>query len=143
MAELTRREKALTALASMPNGQATPVQVIKILFLMEKRAPNALGGAKFEFVPYDYGPFDQSVYTELERLSREGYIEIVDGKPRRYALTDNGRVQASVVRAKIDQHFVTYFDSLGRWIAQLTFAQLVNAIYREYPEMRANSIFRG
>lgn len=143
MAHLTRSEEALVALASMPKGQATPVQAIKMLFLMEKKAPDALGGAKFDFVPYDYGPFDQGVYTELDGLSREGHVEILDGKPRRYVLTAKGREYAEVVKAKLEGRFVTYFENLGQWIATRTFAQLVNAIYTEFPEMRANSIFRG
>lgn len=143
MGEFTRSEEALVALASMPAGRATPVQAVKMLFLMEKKASEALGGAKYHFVPYDYGPFDQSVYTELDGLRNAGLIEVIEGRPRLYHLTESGRQTASAAVGRLDPHVAEYFSKLGRWIASLSFSQLVSAIYREYPEMRANSIFRG
>ncbi len=143
MTNLSRRDEALVALASMPNGQATPVQAIKMRCLMEKKAAAAIGGAKFSFVPYDYGPFDHGVYVELDGLAREGHVAIVEGKPRRYLLTPKGNEEAAQVLARLDGTVADYFARLGRWIASMTFTQLVSAIYQEYPEMRANSIFRG
>ena len=59
MARLSRQERALVALHAIPSGQATPVQAVKMLFLMEKEATDGIGGPEFNFVPYDYGPFDQ------------------------------------------------------------------------------------
>jgi hypothetical protein len=143
MAHLTRREEALVALGVMPTRQASPVQVVKMLFLMENRVPGAIGGAKFSFVPYDYGPFDQGVYSELETLRQEGFIEIIEARPRLYRLTDRGRGEAAKAMERLDVGVSAYLSQLGSWISRLSFAQLVSTIYSEYPEMRANSIFRG
>jgi hypothetical protein len=33
-------------------------------------------GRPFEFAPYDYGPLEQAVYNEAERLSYHGDVEI-------------------------------------------------------------------
>jgi hypothetical protein len=143
MAYLTRPEEVLVALRSMPLGQATPVQAVKMLFLMEKKVPQQLGGAKFNFVPYDYGPFDQAVYSELDGLQRRGLVEIIEGQPRVYRLTHAGQFEAADLTRRLDNNVSDFLTRMGSWIASLNFAQLVSAIYREYPEMRANSIFRS
>ena len=143
MPRFSAEEEVLIALDAMPNGQATPVQAVKMLFLMEKKIPHAIGEANFHFVPYDYGPFDQKVYSELEFLGRKNLLDIVDGKPRLYRLTSKGRAEASQVRNQLDPALSSYLSELGTWISRLSFSQLVSAIYSAYPEMRANSIFRG
>jgi uncharacterized protein len=143
MAHLTRQEEALVALRAMPSGEATPVQVVKMLFLMEKEAAEAIGGAKFNFVPYDYGPFDQGVYSELEALRCSGLIDVIEGRPRIYRLTQQGRVEAEKVMGRLDGQISAFFSNIGNWMSRLSFGQLVAAIYNRYPDMRANSIFRG
>jgi uncharacterized protein YwgA len=143
MAHLDRQEEALVALHAFPAGQATPVQAVKMLFLMEKEAADGIGGAKYRFVPYDYGPFDQGVYVELEDLARRGLVEVVEGRPRVYRLTETGRVEAAKAMARLDENVSGLISRIGIWMSRLTFAQLVTAIYDRYPEMRANSIFRG
>jgi hypothetical protein len=143
MDRLTPKDEVLAALASMPDRSATPVQIIKMLFLIEKQVSERIGGTNFHFVPYDYGPFDQSVYSELEALRRDGLIEIIDGRPRIFVLTAEGSTEASKVLARLEPIVVDFFSRLGTWITGLTFSQLVSAIYNKYPEMRANSVFRG
>lgn len=143
MAHLSRQDEALVALNALPGGEATPVQAVKMLFLMEKEAADGIGGAKFEFVPYDYGPFDQGVYVELEALARRGLVEIIESRPRIYRLTEPGVAEAAAVMARLDQNVSQLISRIGNWMSTLTFAQLVSAIYDRYPDMRANSIFRG
>jgi hypothetical protein len=143
MAYLTRSEEVLVALGAMPMRQATPVQAIKMLFLMEKKVPLGIGGAKFNFVPYDYGPFDQDVYLELDRLQRAGLVEVLEGRPRIYRLTADGQRDASAIMGRLDREVSNFLTRVGSWMAGLSFAQLITAIYREFPEMRTNSIFRG
>ena len=36
----------------------------------------------------------------------------------------------------------SFLTRLGTWVRSLGFKELVSAIYREFPEMRANSVFR-
>jgi len=127
----------------MPTGEATPVQVVKMLFLIEEEAKDGIGGAKFHFVPYDYGPFDQGVYVELNDLARQGLVEIIESRPRVYRLTELGRAEAAKAMARLDEKFSGLIYKFGKWMSGLTFAQLVTAIYDRYPKMRANSIFRG
>lgn len=143
MVHFSRKEEALVALGATPSAQATPVQAVKLLFLMEKRVPNEIGGVKYNFTPYDYGPFDSQVYSDLEDLGKMGLVEVIYQKPRLYRLTTAGQQQASNLLARMDPHVSAYIQSLAAWVTGVTFAQLVSAIYNEFPEMRANSIFQG
>jgi hypothetical protein len=47
------------------------VQVQKLFFLLDENIAADLGGRQFSFEPYDYGPFDRAVYSELELLARQ------------------------------------------------------------------------
>lgn len=142
MTDFSQEDAALVALAAMPGGNSTPVQIMKMLFLMDRKAPGAFGGPKFNFAPYDYGPFDRSVYEAVETLATRRLVEIVGGRPRMYRLTEEGRTEASILADRIQPAFLDYFQHLGSWISSLGFSQLVSAIYREFPDMRVNSVFR-
>lgn len=142
MTDFSQEDAALVALAAMPDGSSTPVQIMKMLFLMDRKVPAAFGGPKFNFAPYDYGPFDRSVYDAVETLATRGLVDIVGGHPRIYRLTNEGRAEAARVASQLQPTFSDYFRQLGSWIASLGFAQLVSAIYREFPDMRVNSVFR-
>ena len=71
----------------------SPVQVQKLFFLIDKNAGVQIGGPFFNFVPYAYGPFDKTVYTELKLLADSGLIEIsYNSRPsqRYYQLSQAG-----------------------------------------------------
>src|SRR5258706_16230856 len=79
--------------AMTPGGvyQYTPVQVQKLLFLLDRQIPEHTGGPHFHFEPYHYGPFDRNVYTQLDLLSARGLVAIDNtAAPRRFTLTAGG-----------------------------------------------------
>jgi hypothetical protein len=43
---------------------------------------------------------------------------------------------------ELPQEATDYIKSAGEFVRRLSFNKLVSSIYKEYPEMRANSIFR-
>lgn len=133
----------LAALAADP-GEWTPVQVQKMFFLLEQRAAHVVG-RHWSFKPYDYGPFDAGVYRELERLGERGLVVISpDGQgSRRYRLTEPGRAEGARVLASLAPSTAEYIGRLAAWVRSLSFAQLVSAIYRDFPEMKVNSVFNG
>ncbi len=145
---LTERQKYVLAVfaAAGDDVQFSPAQVQKLFFLLDKKISPSIGGQKFDFQPYDYGPFDRAVYEELDLLSRQGYIQIHQGSTpagRRYMLTLTGSRQgASALSGYVDRAR-NYMGEAARWVRSLSFAQLVGSIYNAYPEMKANSIFQG
>lgn len=139
---LTRDQVVLAALTPAGGAAHTPVQVQKLMFLLDRRLPEMSG--HFHFTPYHYGPFDQNVYHALDALANQGLVEIVStGKWRNYRLTAEGQALGQAVVDGLSQRAASYLSELSRFVRHLSFSQLVSAIYKAYPEMRANSVFQG
>ena len=141
-----RQELVLAALvAGESNSELSPVQAQKLFFLIDKNVADVLGGAQYNFEPYDYGPFDSAVYSDLDWLAQpqESCVEIVRaGRYRTYRLTERGRSIGLQKLQQLDPSVQNYFNQAKDWIKALSFQDLVRAIYKAYPETRTNSIFR-
>lgn len=134
----------LAALSPAGTGSFTPVQVQKLFFLLDKNVEEQIGGTHFDFLPYDYGPFDSAVYHELESLHEEGLVEVLERERhgrRIYRLTAEGLKEGQLALSELDEPVQQYISSLVEWVRSLSFSQLVSAIYRKYPEMKENSVF--
>ena len=140
-------DKKLIVLASFAasNGKThTPAQIQKLLFLIDKSIPTMVQGPHFNFKPYDYGPFDQSIYTVLEGLYQEGLVEIVESGQtwKKYSLTPKGQELGQEVLNSIESKGREFIREISMFVLSLSFPQLISAIYKAYPEMKQNSVFR-
>jgi uncharacterized protein YwgA len=142
---MNRDNLVLAALAAGGVGASySPVQVQKLLFLLDREVAALTGGPHFDFQPYDYGPFDSGVYAAIEGLRSRGSAEIVTtGYYRRYLLTEEGFKAGILQLDLMDPKLKDYIQQLVKWIRSLSFNQLVAAIYNRYPDMKVNSVFRG
>jgi uncharacterized phage-associated protein len=143
---MTREQIVLAALASSNGATHTPVQVQKLLFLIDKQIPLAVHGPHFNFEPYDYGPFDSQVYDTLDHLNSEGLIETefsANLRWKKYRTTEAGLEQGNRILGQLDTNTAEYIRELSSWVRGLSFADLVSSIYNAYPEMKVNSIFQG
>lgn len=142
---MDRKDAVLAGLA--PAGCSSlyrPVQVQKLFFLIDKLAAEQMGGPFFAFTPYNYGPFDKAVYETLEELAAEGLVELIPEKTwTDYRLTEAGEERGRDALSSLPESVRDYLTTLSEWVRSLSFAQLVSAIYRTYPEMRVNSVFQG
>ena len=149
MAERTVLHRTQYVLASMSvagQSQFSPVQVQKLFFLLDQNVSSNIGGPFFKFEAYDYGPFDKEVYHEIELLQCEGMIEIVGmswNRGRAYKITDSGLRQGNDYLGVLPARVKSYIEDLVQWVLRQSFSQLVSFIYREYPDMKVNSVFRG
>jgi hypothetical protein len=101
-----------------------------------------LGGPHFAFRPYDYGPFDSAVYDQLTVLGFTGHIQVSgSGRYRSYGLTPKGYTEGQQILSTLPEQTVDFLREVAQWVRRLSFQQLVAAIYREYPDMKVNSIF--
>ena len=126
------------------NGKPySPVQMQKLLFLLDREA-GLSDGPFFDFQPYSYGPFDKAVYEVLEDLAASSLVTINhDGVTRIYSLTPAGQSAANGILKKIQSLPVRrYFRSVSKFVHEHSFTQLISAIYKAYPEMKVNSVFR-
>ncbi len=141
---MERKNYVLAVMATAGGTEHTPVQIQKLFFLLDKKIPGAVGGPYFDFVAYDYGPFDSEVYEVIHELEDDGDAETCDGSLRRYKLTAPGQQKgSSLLLEEFDLQTGEYIKKLSAWVRSLSFAELVSAVYQEFPEMKANSVFRG
>jgi hypothetical protein len=143
---LERKAFVLAAMAASKGALHTPVQVQKLFFVIDRKVGSLVGGPHFNFEPYDYGPFDRDLYRTLDELSCAGLVEVVvdeDIRRRRYRLTPTGQLEGQLALEKLPEQVSVYLTRLSEFIRSLSFGELVSAIYKEFPEMKANSIFQG
>ena len=144
---MNRRDLVLAILAAADGRTFTPVQIQKAVFVICDRVPGIIDdGPGFNFEPYDYGPFDSDVYSELAQLQRSGEAVIApsgQGNWNTYAATDAGVNRGDTILGGLDDERQGYIIRVSDWVRSLSFTSLVRSIYEAYPQMRANSIFRG
>ena len=142
-----RKSVVLAILAAGGGGTFTPTQLQKAAFLVSQNLTEVFaGGSRFSFAPYNYGPFDAGVYHEAEALKAEAMAEIANsaqGRWREYSASQAGVQRGEVVLNSLAPKHQEYIRLVAAWVRSLSFQQLVRSIYDHYPEMRANSIFRG
>ena len=140
---MKRQDWTVLAL-SFANGRGlSAVQLQKALFLLERGLPEEVGPKFYNFTPYNYGPFDSSVYKDADVLADQSLVNISKptGRYTVYSITPEGAKAAKQLEAKAPARAVQHLKDIVEWIQTLTFAQLVRAIYARYPEMKANSVF--
>lgn len=140
---MTKKDWALLAI-SVANGRGlSAVQLQKALFLLEQGVPKEIGPDFYNFRPYNYGPFDSRVYTDAESLSENNLVTLIKptGRYTVYNVTPEGAARAQDLASKAPPRAIQHLKAVVTWIQGLTFAQLVRAIYAQYPDMKANSVF--
>lgn len=142
----SRQEWLLMALAHRKGQPMTPAQIQKAMFLMAAEAPHLVGQGFYNFVPYNYGPFDANVYHDLDVLAERGLVtgDSFPGRSwRMYAVTPAGLVEAARAEQAANHQGVGYLEKVVDWVSSMSFPQLVRAIYAKYPKYKANSVFTG
>lgn len=144
MASRLHRDDYVLAVLATSGGEAwTPVQVQKMFFLLDQRLASQVGGPHFSFAAYDYGPFDAAVYDVIERQERATLASVERASSMRmFRLTRLGQERGDEVLASMAVAPREYIRSLSAWVRSLSFQQLVSAVYKEFPAMKANSVFR-
>lgn len=142
---MDKQSVILAAFSTLKDKDFSPVQIQKLLFLIDKNIGDQIGGPFFQFLPYDYGPFDSDIYSVLNQLTEIGLLDSIETNRgwKRYRLTPNGIVTGQKALSTLDKKFQEYVSTLSKFVSDLTFSQLVSAIYKAYPEMKVNSVFRG
>jgi hypothetical protein len=142
-----QRQQILLAALSLAGGKPlTPVQLQKALFLADDKIGDAFDpSSKYHFQPYDYGPFDKTVYTDAQLLTAGGLAEIgkdAKGGWNTYAPTADGVRQGQEYLSQLQPEQREMLQRILSLVTRLSFTELVSAIYKAYPPMRVNSVFR-
>ena len=140
-AGVDRSDIVLAALAAGgSDARYNPVQIQKLLFLVDREIPDDIGGPHFDFQPYHYGPYDGTVFAVAERQVEDGKA-IVDwsGPYRVHCLSETGFTEGLAVLRRMPRAASRYVAKAAEWVLSQTFGTLVSAIYRQYPDMAVNS----
>ena len=141
---MDKKSLVLAALSPSKGLPYTAVQVQKMFFLIDRNIANDIGGPLFNFQPYSYGPFDAQVYWVLEDLQTDGDVQIIKdySQSKTYQLTMQGQTKGDTFFSTLDSRIATYLTRASEFVRSLSFADLVSAIYKAYPDMKVNSVFR-
>lgn len=143
---MERKDWTLLAISFAEGEPMSPVQLQKSLFLLGRNFPSEVGHDFYEFTPHYYGPFSATIYDDAAQLGAEGLVR-VERQPGRswaeYTATPRGMARAGQLNKQAPQQAGCYLKATVEWARSLSFQQLVSAIYKRYPEQRANSVFQG
>jgi hypothetical protein len=140
---MRREDLTLIMLALADGGSYTPVQIQKAMFLADDLVRDAFD-SRYNFQPYDYGPFDLDVYRDVERMEAEGLtrVSVTSRGWNVYTATDPGRRRGEKLLDNLSPEQRQMFTRISRFVRSLSFSSLVSSIYKAYPYMRERSVFR-
>lgn len=141
---MKRADVLLAALAAPERKSFYPVHLQKTLFLIDHQVPK-LFSQRYAFEPYDYGPFDKDVYSDAEKLKTEGYVSIGQEPGnwhRTYRVTSAGFQRGQELLSQMPPESATMIRKIANIVTPLSFQNLVAGIYRAFPHMKTNSVFK-
>lgn len=120
-----------------------PIRVMKGCFIVSKIGRTEWR-EQFDFKPYDYGPFDASVYRARDALLAKGLLFSSRGGGRyaAYTLTDEGRAKVAELEATLNEKDRRWLRKVGAWVTSKSFNDLLTEIYERFPEYAERSVMR-
>ena len=142
-----QRDEIVLVMLSLAKGESfTPVQIQKALFLASDKVADAFADdSRYDFQPYDYGPFDRDVYFDIALLEARELAQInqqAQSRWRTYAATERGVAEGRRLAQRLNGEQRKVLERIANLVRSLSFNELVSAIYRAYPHMRERSVFR-
>lgn len=120
------------------------IRVMKGMFLLAQEGPPVLRNL-YEFEAYDYGPFDTSIYHDLDVLTTSGLVEVsaIPGTNRRvYELSPRGEQEASALLRSLPNEVVDALQETKRLVTSMSFTKLLEYVYARYPKYASRSLYR-
>lgn len=140
---VANKDWLLSAIASADRGGLSPIQIQKIMFLMRMEARKHVSSNFYKFEPYNYGPFNSTIYRDVEDLVARGLVRQESaGNYSKVIITDSGAAEAKRVKASLPDEGRKYLKSVVKWVSGVSFTQLLKSIYAKYPDYAVNSVFR-
>jgi uncharacterized protein (DUF488 family) len=126
------RQRVLVHLLQQAGRPVSKIDLMKWCFLLRNEMPSQGGGAFYDFVPYDFGPFSFCLYREIGQLVCDGTIEFSgDSYWRRCAQADAADGLPDAVKQDAGR--------ILRRFNEKTTSQLMDYVYKQYPWFTVNS----
>lgn len=151
------RETDLTFLCFFAAGDVEGItKVQKLLFLIEEESELAeeYEDLSFEFKGYDYGPFSEQVYDEVELLVNMGALEVVEpeydvseigGGPeneyagKKFQLTEKGEKISRQISGILEEDVENDLNEMMGEYNSMSLNELLEYVYTQYPEYTKKS----
>jgi len=121
------RQKALLYMLRAAGGRASRLQLVKWSFLVLNESSGGGGPAFYRFLPYLRGPFSFSLYHEVAKLLRGGFVSEPDDET--WELTPAGEEASDTVPEDIGRDVVAVMDER----ASQPVGAMVEHVYATYP----------
>ena len=145
-------DRKILPLALMRANNEEPVEgrtrLQKMIFLTQKQLedPDCLN-ERYDYFPYDYGPFSKELYEDIDDLVEDGVIEEreeteEDGKKKYYyELTSEGE---KILKDKLQEagsdSIQDMIDEIKSKYNKMDLSELLDKIYAKYPDFAEESI---
>jgi len=133
---MLRRQKILLAVLGASNRALSPIELVKLAFLLRHESDLEKDHAFYDFVPYKFGPFSFALYRELESLQRDGYLEMSESSINLSESTNDDTHRKIAELTAREQNAVA--GIIARY-GRLKQNALVRAVYASYPWFTINS----
>lgn len=138
--QVSRSDYLLAIIVAADGKELSRVQLQKVAFLVSEEFKGRLPEDFYTFDKEKFGPFCIDIYTDTEMLHYWGWIHIKPGEePRfdRYSIAE----QVDLDRLQFDEDIKKFIKDTVAWVVDMSFGEIVRAVYRLFPEYRENSIF--
>ena len=118
-----------------------PIQLQKTLFKFAKESEVAQSEV-YEFAPYNWGPCSFDLYNDLRNLRLEGLAEAIPSGHgwNAYRLTAPGRAKEKELLEQAKSPLIEQHKKIRAWVTKRDFEQLLNDVYKDYPEFATESL---
>src|SRR5215468_4044011 len=72
-----RKDWLLLAIARAADGKLSPTQSQQAMFILSEEGGALITRPFYSFRPYNYGPFDATIYQDVDDLQQGGLLRIV------------------------------------------------------------------
>lgn len=139
--QVSRSNILLAILAAANGNEFSRVQLQKVTFLVSEEFKGRLPKDFYTFDKHNFGPFCIDIYDDTEMLHYWGWIHIKPGAERRFD-TYSIAEPINFDGLQLDEDIKQYIKDTVTWVVEMSFGEIVRAVYRLYPEYRENSIFK-
>jgi uncharacterized protein YwgA len=142
---MPNRKDYLLLFVSLPGGRygLDRIRLMKGMFLF---AQSNLVGARerYEFQPYDWGPFSRDIYRDLDAL-QEGALLAAFPEGSRYAeyrVTELGRQQTERLQRSLPAQITDCLAEIKVTVTSKSFLELLEYVYERYSRFAERSRLR-
>lgn len=126
------RERVLLHIIHRSRSQMTRLRLTKYAFLLAQQTDLASRCYFYEFMPYRLGPFSHTLYRDLDRLNKAGYL--LFPTPQTLALNENADIPS--IEKNLSRAISLVLQEYDRYCLQ----ELLKSVYSDFPWYTAQSL---